>query len=211
MSAVFFPLAFGFAVIYALRWSTRPLSWPRSGVKTVATGLLALASVPLGAPPGVTLGLALGAAGDLALSRPGDRAFLAGMAAFAAGHLAYAWVFLAAGTGDPLVLPTAAMLLLAVSTEIWLAPYTGALQWPVRGYVVVITLMMLAALTLPGRALLVMAGTALFVLSDLLLALQMFRGQGERAWLSRTVWACYWGGQALITLGAAALVPASGG
>ena len=42
----------------------------------------------------VVPGLALGALGDFFLTRRAEAAFLAGMGAFAAGHLAYAgWMF----------------------------------------------------------------------------------------------------------------------
>ena len=211
MAGVLFPLSFGFAAVFLLRWCTAPASWTKTGVKTAATALLALASIPLGAPWTVTAGLALGAAGDFALSRDGERPFLIGMAAFAAGHLAYAWAFAVAGTGDPILVPALLLVVLAGSTELWLAPRTGALKWPVRGYVVVITGMMIAALTLPAAGLVVMLGAALFVLSDLLLALEMFvldrPATAPRPWyspwLSRAIWLCYWGGQALIALAAA--------
>jgi len=211
MAGMLFSLGFGLAAVYLLRWCTRPVSWPRSVVKTAATALLAAAALPLGAPLWVAVGLALGALGDLALSRPGQRSFLIGMAAFAAGHLAYAWLFLRVGTNDPLIVPSLVVLVLAGSTEFWLAPRTGALKWPVRGYVLVITAMMLAALTLPGRALPVMLGAALFLLSDLLLALDLFCRERPSPWLSRAVWLCYWGGQALITLGAASTLSPGGG
>ena len=64
---------------------------PISGslIKTVPVALLALAAMLGGAPRAITLGLALGALGDFLLSRPGEATFLAGMGAFAAGHLAY--------------------------------------------------------------------------------------------------------------------------
>ncbi|WP_102225150.1 lysoplasmalogenase [Acidimangrovimonas sediminis] len=205
-------LGVGFAAVYLLQWCTRPVSWPRSGVKTLATLCLAGAAATLGAPLLVTLGLALGAAGDFALSRPGRRAFLAGMALFALGHLAYAAAFLRAGLGDILLLPAVAVAALALSTEIWLRPRTGALKWPVRGYVVAITAMMLAALTLPDRALAVILGAALFLGSDLLLSTVLFPRPGaSRApstrlsrLASRMAWVGYWAGQALIALGAAA-------
>src|SRR5690606_29686032 len=137
------------AVVYGARFAGAPPSAAKSAVKTGA--------VAARAPGLVAVGLALGALGDLFLSRPGTRAFLAGMAAFAAGHLAYAAEFLVPGAGPPL-LPAAALLVLALSTEAWLAPRTGALRWPVRGYVAVITLMALAALTLPAGRGLALAG-----------------------------------------------------
>ena len=49
-----------------------------------------------------------------------------------------------------------------------------------------------------------MLGAALFVASDLLLALRLFVAQDAQAQrrLSLLLWPAYWGGQALILLGA---------
>jgi uncharacterized membrane protein YhhN len=80
----------------------------------------------------VPLGLALGALGDLCLALKGERLFLAGVAAFGLGHLAYAGGFLlrsgelgfdGLSVGEGLALAGLAGLL--VSTEVWLAPRTG--------------------------------------------------------------------------------------
>ncbi|WP_185968556.1 lysoplasmalogenase [Paracoccus sp. M683] len=192
-------LAVGFAVIFWLRHAGRPPSWAGSIAKTASTALLAATGAITGAPWLVVAGLALGSAGDFALSRPGQVAFLAGMAAFAAGHLAYvAQMWTPAGAGQlwPLGL---AMMALAISTELWLIPRTGDLKWPVRGYVLVITAMALAALTLPPERGLMALGAGLFVLSDLLLAIWLFI-QPRRA-LALALWPAYWCGQALILAG----------
>ena len=181
----------------------------RSLIKTVAVAGLALTGVALGAPGLVTAGLVFGALGDFALSRPGQRAFLAGMAAFALGHLAYALWFLGA-VAAPDAMRLAAMLalvLLMVSTRVWLLPATGALAPAVAAYVGVIALMGLLALaSTNGLALL---GAGLFILSDLLLAIALFRPVrlAARRALSLTLWPAYWGGQALILLGAVGSLP----
>lgn len=174
-------------------------SWPRSAVKTASTAALALAGWQMGAPWLVTLGLALGAVGDFCLSRRGEAAFLAGMAAFGAAHLVYSGVFIGAAAGWPPLLPAFAMLILAASTEVWLIPRTGAMRWPVRGYVAVISLMALAAMALPPDRWVVQAGAALFVASDLMLAAHIFL-RPRRA-LALTLWPAYWLGQALILWG----------
>lgn len=211
------------AALYGQLWASPevPQSWPRSLSKTASVALLALAGWAAAAPGLIVAGLALGAAGDFALSRPGARAFLAGMAAFAAGHLAYAAAFAAApllylagleggqawspGTADIAVLVALALLL--ASTEFWLSPHTGALRAPVRGYVVVIGLMAAAALVpaSSGSALLRL-GVALFVLSDLMLALERFvlGAPAARRLLARALWPAYWAGQALILWGSLA-------
>lgn len=193
-------LAAGFAAIYGLRHAGREPSWAGSIAKTLSTALLALAGVVMGAPLLVVAGLALGSAGDFALSRPGQAAFLAGMAAFAGGHLAYvAEMWTPGGIGQiwPLGL---VMVALAVSTEFWLIPRTGDLRWPVRAYVLVISAMALAALTLPPERGVMQIGAGLFVLSDLLLAIWLF--VTPRRALALALWPAYWLGQALILMGA---------
>jgi uncharacterized membrane protein YhhN len=179
-------------------------NWPRTVLKTAAVALLALAGGQLGAPWLVIVGLAFGALGDFFLSRHGASAFLAGMAAFAVGHLAYAAYFWGIGgaTFGPLTL---VLILLAASTELWLAPHTGALLWPVRGYVSVILLMALAAI---GQSqLLLSLGAGLFVVSDTLLALVLFvpRIAPWRKIFAIMLWASYWLGQFLILQGALAV------
>lgn len=172
--------------------------WGHSALKTASVGLLALLAWRHGAPVTIALGLALGSAGDFFLSRPGKPAFLAGMAAFAAGHLAYALNFLGPFPAA-IALPALAMLALAVSTEFWLIPHSGDLRWPVRLYVAIIALMAVTAMTLPAARWPAVAGAGLFVLSDLMLAIHLFRT--PRTWLSRALWPVYWTGQALILTG----------
>ncbi len=195
------------ALLYGAFFAGRPPTVAKSAVKTSSVLALALAGVAAGAPRLVVAGLALGAAGDFFLSRAGTRAFLAGMAAFAAGHLAYGAEFLAPGARPPAVWPPAipalVLVALGLSTEAWLAPRTGALRWPVRFYVAVITLMALAALTLPASRWPALVGALLFLLSDLLLALELFvlpAGRLKRL-AGRALWAAYWSGQALILWG----------
>ena len=192
------------ALTYQLRGAGAEHPGPlASAVKTGATAALALAGLAAGAHLAVVLGLALGALGDFFLTRRAEAAFLAGMAAFAAGHLAYTgWMFTPEhATRRIWALP---MVVLALSTERWLLPQTGALKGPVRAYVWVITLMAMAATTLPLRLWPAMLGAALFVASDLLLALRLFVAQDAQAQrrLSLLLWPAYWGGQALILLGA---------
>lgn len=192
------------ALAQGLVYCARPPSLTRSVIKTAAVAGLALAGLLFTVPGMIVLGLALGALGDWFLSRPSSRAFLAGMGAFAAGHLAYVAAFIEFGAGPPPVLAALILLVLAGSTELWLAPRTGALKAPVRGYVGVIVLMALAALGLPARHGELQAGAVLFLLSDLVLAVEIFvlaDGPARRA-ARHLLWAFYWSGQALILWGA---------
>jgi uncharacterized membrane protein YhhN len=202
------------ALIYQAAFAARPEgshSMAGSVVKTASTTALAAWGLASGAPGLVVLGLALGAAGDLALSRPGKGAFLAGMAAFAAGHLAYAVAFgmrADAGVTGAEWVVLGLLVALILSTEVWLAPRTGDLRWPVRGYGVIIGLMAATVVllsALPGRDM-IWIGVALFVLSDTLLAIRLFVAQteGQRLLLGYSVWHAYWVGQVLILIGAQA-------
>lgn len=217
-------LAFLSFLGYWMFWATRTgIGLPGAVIKTAATGLLAVVAFadPASRFPLIGLGLALGALGDFALTRRGQTAFLLGMAAFAAGHLAYIAAFWLRAQQIADAGPAVAALSgwslaaliglggLLISTEFWLAPRTEGLRWPVRGYVVVIGLMAGAALLLVPHpdnagALYLQIGAALFILSDLLLALRLFvfpAGPAAFA-LSVALWPAYWLGQGLILLGA---------
>ena len=199
------------------------VSWPRSLLKTLATLLPALVGLAITRSGGlqlIYLGLAFGALGDFALSRRGEPAFLAGMAAFVLGHLLYAYALwqrsqamiaadLPGDSGSISALQILALALLAalmLSTELWLAPRTATLRWPVRGYVVVIGAMAATAILLAPNSghVLLRLGAALFVLSDGLLALRRFVVTAP-VWQSRlslALWPAYWLGQMLIAYGA---------
>lgn len=185
-------------------------------VKTASTALLAVLALAM--QPGgwfwlIPLGLSLGALGDLFLALGGVRMFLAGVAAFGLGHLAYLWGFLWRsgeigfdGLSAPEGLALALLLAFLASTEAWLAPRTGELRQPVRGYVGLIGLMGGSAILLPahlGQDVLRL-GAGLFILSDLLLALQLFvvTSPGVRRLLAMTLWPAYWSAQVLILWGA---------
>lgn len=202
------------AIVYWLAYCRLDhLPMKASVIKATSTGLLALASLTAHSFWPISLGLALGALGDLVISRPGPRAFLAGMAFFALGHLAYAAGFLWQGAENGFALPSMLpivlglmMLSLIASTEVWLAPHTGEQSGPVRAYCIVIGIMALACLTLPdhvGRNTLYV-GVALFVIADVLLAFHLFVVQQGpiKNLLSLLLWPAYWLGQALILTGA---------
>lgn len=210
VAAAFLGLALALAIIYLARGTTAPASWTKTLVKTLSVAALVPVGLALGAPFWFVAGLALGAIGDGLLSRPSEHAFLAGMAAFVAGHLAYVAAFQTLGAAWPPAIPLVVFLLLALSTELWLAPHTGALRWPVRGYVLVITAMGLAAFALPPGYEIARLGVLAFVLSDLILALDLFVLPDRtrlRPPLQRLLWALYWTGQALILAGLLPDVP----
>ncbi|WP_114285209.1 lysoplasmalogenase family protein [Candidatus Halocynthiibacter alkanivorans] len=206
MDAALWSLAAGFALWYFFQ-SNGAASLLRSLVKTVPLLVLALIAAQGGAPAGLTLAFCASAAGDLCLSRPGQRFFLAGMGSFAAAHVAFISVFLATsgltlwGSAADQPVLTVALIVLLLSTEFWLAPFAGDLKLPLRAYALVIGAMALAAGGLPQGADPARIGVAMFVLSDLLIAVQMFR-LNPPGWRFRAtgyaLWSLYFMGQALI-------------
>lgn len=189
------------ALIYGARLTEAAPSALKSLTKTGATAALALAGILGGAAPAITLGLALGALGDLLLSRPSNHAFLGGMAAFALGHLAYVlafWPLIGAGLHPALALGI--MLALFASGPIWLWPHCGALRLAVIAYSAIIAVMLALALMLGRDHAMARIGALVFVLSDVLLALRLFRASDPqtRQILSFFLWPLYWVGQLLI-------------
>lgn len=208
---VFWVSGAALAVVYGATQVLNAPGWGRSWVKTGS--VLALAGMALFSGAPLLLGVALlaSALGDWMLSRPGEDAFLAGVAAFAAGHIAYIALFLAvpeAGIGQVefagyIFAWTFLVLGLAVAVILW--PRVGPLRGPVMGYLAIILGMGFAALMVPGTGALrlVLAGALLFVASDTVLALERFVFTGDhplRAHMARFIWASYWGAQALFTL-----------
>lgn len=209
MMTTMFPAYLGLAIaLIYLPFTNGGVSWRRSIHKTLPLLLFALAAYLTGAPAFLAAGLFLSALGDFGLSRDGDSAFLYGLSAFALAHVLYILHFLSLAHA-PLwevfsvaPIPAIALIALLVSTELWLAPHTGALGLPVRIYVLVIGAMGLSALLVPvGLSTL---GAALFVLSDLILAVELFRMKDDhpqKPLAGYLVWVFYIAGQGLILFG----------
>ncbi|MCP3969564.1 MAG: lysoplasmalogenase [Rhodobacteraceae bacterium] len=204
-----FALGLVLAAAY-LTLTNRAQSWPRSIAKTLPLALFALCTWIVYAPAYLTAALALSALGDLALSREGRAAFLYGLASFSLAHLLYILLFSASGAApawDALAhapLAAAVLVALMLSTELWLAPHTGGLKGPVRLYVMLIGVMGLSALSLPDGFGAVRLGAGLFILSDMILAIRLFRlapGDPRAARASLALWLFYIAGQALILYG----------
>ncbi|WP_368184541.1 lysoplasmalogenase [Aestuariibius sp. HNIBRBA575] len=189
------------AILYLPRTS-RKIRWNRSIRKTLPLALFALAAWAEGSPPLLVAGLALSAAGDFALSRAGKNAFLLGMLAFAGAHLAYLSIMIPF-TAAPNWGLFGIFMMLGASTEIWLIPKTDGLKWPVRIYIVIILAMGIAALGLPGSMMLATLGAVMFILSDLILSIEIFilpDGHKVRWVLSKMVWITYIAAQCALFL-----------
>ncbi len=193
--AALFALGVVAAMMYLPRTHGR-IRWVRSIRKTIPVTLFALAAYSEGAPVLLTVALGLSAVGDFALSRPGTKAFLTGMVAFAAAHLAYIALMVALGANLqssqwPII---ALMVALGLSTEWWLRPHTGALKGPVRAYVGIILAMGLTALGLPDVRWVALCGALLFVASDLILSIETFVPPDDhtsRKLAGQAVWITY--------------------
>ncbi|WP_294621750.1 lysoplasmalogenase [uncultured Roseovarius sp.] len=192
------------ALAYGLWYCHRAPSLLRSVIKTLPLAVMAGLAFFAAAPLVLVAGFALSALGDLALSRRGEAAFLTGLVGFAAAHIAFIWVFAGMAQGALPLVPAVILLIYAASSELWLAPHTGTLRWPVRGYVALIAGMGLMALMLPVGYGIVTLGAVLFIASDTLLAVQMFRMAADHP-LQRVVsvalWALYIAAQGLILWG----------
>jgi uncharacterized membrane protein YhhN len=177
-------------------WLAKPLA---------STGFLltALAAGALSSAYGLTVlvALALGWLGDVLLIPKQSRsAFVAGLASFLLGHLAYAVAFLVRGV-DPEAAAVAALLVAIVSLAVahWLWPFVpDRLRLPVAAYVGVISLMVVCALGVAAfRAHTAIAlGALAFYASDLAVARQRFVGES----LANKLWGLplYYGAQLLL-------------
>lgn len=187
------------ALIYLALTTSEP-SWPRSVIKTLPLVLFAVIAWRAEAPVLLALGFAFSALGDWALSREGERAFLVGLIGFAIAHILYIVVF-ASEIEIMSLWPLVILLPLALSTEVWLTPHTGAMRQPVRAYVLIICTMAILAANLPPDRHLATLGAGMFLSSDLILSIRLFRLSDDHpmarpaAW---ALWALYVGGQALI-------------
>lgn len=196
------------AAVYWVLSLSDGVSWARTSVKGLAVAPLAVMALGQGAPL-VALALALCSLGDVVLSRPGDRAFLGGLIAFALGHLGWIWVFVALGVSGPAIfagvvpmLLLVGMVMLAAGLARVILPHAGALRGPVAVYVLIIVAMGVAAI---GTATaMIIAGAVLFIFSDALLGLQKFvlrAGAWPERGANALIWPLYWGAIALLTWG----------
>ncbi|MEP3294937.1 MAG: lysoplasmalogenase [Pseudoruegeria sp.] len=189
----------GLALIYLPRVNA-PYSYSRSFNKTLPVVGLILAGVLSDAPIWLLAALTCSALGDWALSRSGDKSFLHGMIAFAMAHIGYIFGML---TLAPVfsVLPVGIVLLLGLSTELWLHPYTDRLQFPVRIYVIIIGAMGAVAVSLPSTYGIAILGAGFFLLSDSLIAIEKFRFKLETSIMSGLIWITYVIAQVLLFYG----------
>ncbi|WP_170421941.1 lysoplasmalogenase [Ruegeria arenilitoris] len=205
MTTALFWIAAACAVAY-LPLSPRPASAVRSVFKTASVALLAFVALLSGGPLLLTLPLALCAVGDALLSRETDSTFMAGIGAFAAGHLAYIALFLTHPTSDAaLILDKPgyfwSLIILGIVAATLLAPRAGDLKGPVLAYIPIILGMGVTVLALPETGALrwALPAALAFIASDLILATEKFLLPQNHPALRITpymIWILYWGAQA---------------
>lgn len=205
MAAEFILMFFaGVSALAYLAVVRRPESAIRSFSKTISVVFLVGAGILADASLLLLSALLLCALGDFCLSRAGERAFMFGIGAFALGHLTYVGLFLVHPSSDlsgfrTMPIPVFAALLVVVGVVMArvLAPRAGELRWPVLIYIPIILSMGLAAMTLPRSGALggVLVAAGMFVLSDIILAFEVFvlrQGGLAQRLTPFAIWPLYW-------------------
>lgn len=198
----------GLSALYLAWFCHRSPSVLKTLVKTGAVAVPAVGIGLAGAPGWALAGLWACAAGDFLLSRPGENWLKAGVGAFAIGHIlcviAFAVQFGPHFGGDALAWAVPLALIgLGLSTEFWLAPRTGGMKIPVRFYVVLIMTMGAMAAQLPIPRATILAGALSFILSDLILSVELFVLSGGifGRIAPFLIWFFYYAAQALLFMG----------
>lgn len=190
------------SILYWLGYAWRAPSRARTIVKALPMGILFawlwVFSDDVGDSP-IPWVVLFAWLGDILLSRPGERAFLFGMISFAIAHLFVIAMFFDLGISVQALRfgPALGVLGLAFFMAGLLWERTGALRYPVLGYVVIIAVMGvvgMAIATPSGRVNeTILWAVALFLVSDTLLAFETFVAPKHwRVPLSLCVWPTYY-------------------
>jgi uncharacterized membrane protein YhhN len=172
-------------------WLTKPLLMP-------LLGAYLLAAAGRRADRRVLAALGFATAGDVALLLDGTGWFVAGMACFLAAHVGYIAAFTRGGRRPPVVVPIAyGVLTVAALAWMWPGLTAAGLALPISVYAVALAAM---ASTAAAHGWWVGAGGGLFLLSDLLIAVDVADAAalpGPPIWVMLT----YVLGQGLIVTG----------
>ncbi|MDO8288243.1 MAG: lysoplasmalogenase [Parvibaculum sp.] len=200
MALVALSLVVSFLYLSIVDRPARPL---RTGLKTASIAalvplpLLLLGSADSIALIALALALAFGSLGDYFLALKGsERDFKRGVFAFLIGHLFYL-VVMVPRISAPTSFQIAGMALLAVMAVgvcWWIGPKLGKYKMPIWSYMGVISLMALAALSVPAP--LAGVGALLFVFSDAVIVVNQFRQPVP--YRGPIVWVTYYVGQILL-------------
>ncbi len=210
MTMILTAVALCAAAVYFRGFCFRGPSVWKTVTKVAAIAPLVVFVAMQGGAGFLLLALCLCLAGDFFLSLDGDTPFLAGVGAFALGHVAYIALFLTHPLVEPAVIGQMPFMLVNVvllGGAIGVAPMlfrgAGPLRFAVMGYVPMIVGMGIAGLGFALQMPHVTIGALLFVASDLVLGLEMFVLK-TGTWAARLapfwVWATYWSAQVLLVL-----------
>lgn len=204
------------ALGYGLYYLRRPRSLWRAVVKTLFMGALTGAFVVAGAPMPLLAALAASALGDFLLAFDKKAVLPLGILAFLIAQLAYLLIFFAlwffSGDNSPLLpryIAMGAVVAAAVAFLVWMGPKLGWMALGVVPYAVAITAMAATAMWLPWPGWPAMAGAVSFLVSDFVLAAELFRLPADspaRRITAPVVWWTYVAAQALIVLGIVLIV-----
>lgn len=172
----------------------------------------------------IALGITFGLLGDLWLAGllPGGRSVLGGIAAFSAGHLFYIWGMwqFASTHGLDTAVPRGAALavwllvgLLGWYFMVFRGATPTALHWAALGYALLLasTAGVATGMALQSSLFVPLAlGAALFLLSDLILAGELFSGL-RFPYIGDVIWLTYGPGQMLIVYSVGAALRFAGG
>lgn len=186
----------------------RPPSLVRTLIKTGSTALLAVYAFLAGTPWLLAAGLALSSLGDAFLAGKDERWLKPGMAAFFLAHVAYVVLFWTLGADEAAnrsygVTGPFLLALLTLFYLRFLLPSLGEMRVPVLVYALAIFLMGALALRLMPEGRLIAIGALLFILSDAILAHELFKAKvsGQRIVPALAVWSSYFSAQVFILFG----------
>ncbi|MEQ1618704.1 MAG: lysoplasmalogenase [Terricaulis sp.] len=201
------------AAAYGFRFVGRAPGLLAAAVKTAFMAAFAAAFALAGAEPLVVVALAASTAGDLFLAFDDKRLVPLGILSFLIAQLAYFFVFLTLWTLAPDAAPlwprTAAMALVCATSLgflVWMAPKLGWMALGVVPYALAITAMAGMAFWLPWAGWPAMLGAVSFLVSDFVLAVELFRLPPDapaRRITAPVVWWSYVAAQVLMVAGIA--------
>jgi uncharacterized membrane protein YhhN len=212
-----FSISFGFIAVLYLIIEGFAISQGRIIIKPLICLILAgylLSNTRLGGNFSklIFAGLLFSLVGDIALifAGKGGTCFLVGLGAFLCAHLCYALAFFRDYKYNPEAskkIGHAMVVIMAVFTlgfYLWLSPYLNEMKMPVLAYMIIISLMATMAAYRYGRVKmpsfqLIFAGAIFFVISDSLLAINLFVQPFQLSGIF--IMATYMLAQYLITMG----------
>lgn len=212
-------LGTGAAAAYGLHFLNRPPSLLRALVKTLFMGAFAAALTAAHAPFPLVAAVAASACGDFFLAFDKKWMLPFGILSFLIAQLLYVVIFAAfwffSGDNSPLLpryVAMGAVIATAVAFLVWMAPKLGWMAVAVIPYAIAIAAMGAAAMWLPWTGWPAAIGAVSFLVSDFVLAAELFRLPADapaRRVTGPVVWWTYAAAQVLIVWGVIRLVEAN--